>query len=393
MLNTLQRYIFRRIAVITLASFFAILAVVWVTQIITQIDFATTLGQSVFSFFKIAAALTPQLAALVLPISVVVGAVHVFTTMNADSELAVMSASGVSRGMKAVPVFAVAALASAFILVSNHFIEPRSNRAMRELLVSAHSDFLTSFVREGVFTRLGKDMTIYVDHRLPGNVLQGIMVSDTRDENTSLVYYAQTGAIGEIDGQDVMVMTNGEIQRENTKDGTLSIIRFNSYALSLSQFVSAGGGVAFGPQEMETADLANPDPEDRIYKHAPDWFVAEFHRRMTDWLYPILFAYVALVISGQAYSHRQARFNTFILGLGAAMGYRSAAYAVYSANRSDSSLWWLFYAIPIAAIVISAVMYQLGISVRVPDRLARTVEALNARVRQWRIRSARAKAA
>ena len=98
-MNTLQRYIFRRVAVIALGSFFAVLCVIWVTQIMTRIDFATWSGQSTYAFVKLAATLTPQLAALVLPIGIAIGVVQVFTTMNSDSALAVMSASGASRGM------------------------------------------------------------------------------------------------------------------------------------------------------------------------------------------------------------------------------------------------------------------------------------------------------
>ncbi|WP_193175556.1 LptF/LptG family permease [Oricola nitratireducens] len=390
-MNTLQRYIFRRISVITLASFFAVLAVVWVSQVLTRIDVATASGQSMFTFLKLAAVLTPQLAALVLPIAVVIGTVQVFTTMNADSELAVMSASGVSRQMIARPVLLVAILASLFVFVSNHFIEPRANRSLRDLLVSSRTDLLTSLIQEGVFTKIDDDLTIYVDRRLPGNALSGIMVSDTRDEHLALLYYAQSGAVGKVDGNDVMVMTNGQIQRKNLDDNSLSIIRFNSYAISLSQFASATDALYYFPQERETADLIDPDPNDWLFQSKPGWLYGEFHRRMTDWLYPILFAYVALVVAGQTRSHRQTRFNAFVLTIGATLVYRWAAYAVFNVNRLDGDLWWLFYAVPVVAIVISALMYRYGITIAVPDRVAAAYERFADHVRQLRIRAARAR--
>ncbi len=390
-MNTLQRYIFRRISVITLASFFAVLAVVWVSQVLTRIDVATASGQSMFTFLKLAAVLTPQLAALVLPIAVVIGTVQVFTTMNSDSELAVMSASGASRQMIARPVLLVAVLASLYVLVSNHFIEPRANRILRDLLVSSRTDLLTSLIQEGVFTRIDNDLTIYVDRRLPGNVLSGIMVSDTRDENLALLYYAQSGAVGKVDGNDVMVMTNGQIQRKNLDDNSLSIIRFNSYAISLSEFASATGTPFYFPQERETADLLDPYPDDSLFKNKPGWLYGEFHRRMTDWLYPILFAYVALVVAGQTQSHRQTRINAFVLTIGATLVYRWAAYAIFNVNRTNGDLWWLFYVVPIAAIIISALMYRYGITVAVPDRVAAAYERFADHVRQLRIRAARAR--
>ncbi|MFZ2100770.1 MAG: LptF/LptG family permease [Oricola sp.] len=391
-MNTLQRYIFRRIAVVTLASFFAVLAVVWVSQILTRIDFATGSGGSSIAFLKLAAVLTPQLAALVLPIAMTIGIVQVFTTMNADSELAVMSASGFSRGKIAWPVTLVAACAALFVFLSGHFIEPRANRELRDLLVSSRADLLTSLIREGVFTKLDKDLTIYVDRRMPGNALAGIMVSDTRDEELGLLYYAQSGAVGEIDGRDVMVMTNGQIHRKNQKDGTLSVIRFNSYAMNLSQFASAEGGMTYNPTERETADLLAPDPNDAAAQRYPGWVRAEINRRMTDWMYPFLFAFVALAVAGQTRSHRQARFNAFFLTVGGTLMYRWIAYAIYNVNRANSEHAWLFYAIPIGATAISIVMYRFGIQIGVPDRLVGRIEAILAHIRQMRVRAARARA-
>ena len=392
-MNTLQRYIFRRVTVLSLASFLSVLCVVWVTQVLAEIDFATNSGQSIVAFLKLAAVLTPQLAALILPIGVVIGTVQVFSTMNADSELAVMSASGVSRATIARPVLLVAGFASLFVLVSNHYIEPRANRALREILVSARTDLLTGLIREGTFTKLDDDLTIFVDRRLPGNVMEGIMVSDTRDEDLNLIYYAQSGAVGKVDDAEVMAMTNGQIHRKNMKDGTLSIIRFNSYAISLSQFASAGGGISYTPQERFTSELANPDPDDNLFKRQPGWIRGELHKRMTDWLYPILFALIALVAAGQTQSHRQSRFNTFFIALGAAMLYRWGSYAIYSANRANGDLWWLFYAVPIAAIALNIFMYSYGITVKVPDRLVTMFETATGRFRQIRIRAARARAA
>ncbi|QKV18418.1 LptF/LptG family permease [Oricola thermophila] len=377
----------------TLAAFVAVLAVVWVTQVLSRIDFATNSGQSIVAFLKLVVMLTPQLAAIVLPIAVVIGTVQVFSTMNGDSEMAVMSASGMSRGMIARPVLAIAGIASVYLLVSNHFIEPYANRTLRDVLVAARTDLLTTLVREGTFTKLEKDLTIYVDRRLPGNVLAGIMVSDTRDDDVHLIYYAQSGAVGKVDGKEVMAMTNGEIHRRNMGDGTQSIIRFNSYAISLAQFASSNSQTYYAPHERDSADLAYPDPNDRIFQNQPGWVRGELHRRMSDWLYPILFAYIALVVAGQTQSNRQTRFNTYFQGLGGALIYRWGAYAIYSANRNNPELWWLFYALPIGGIAANMTLYYMGVTISVPEPLINAWDNLARRVRQMRVRAARARAA
>lgn len=377
----------------TLASFFSVLGVVWVSQALTRIDFATGSGQSIAAFLELLGYLTPQLISLVLPFAVVIGTVQVFNTMNSDSELAVISASGVARGSVAIPVLAIAGLASAWLLVSNHFIEPAANRAVRQLVTAARSELITSVLREGVFKEVTPGLTIYIDKRLPGNQLGGIMVSDKREDNLDLIYYAQAGAVGKVDDKDVLVMNNGQIQRKDTRSDTLSIIRFNSYAINLSQFAAAGKKQTYFPHERETVTLLNPDPDDGIFKRQPGWVYGELHRRFSEWLYPILFAMIGLVVAGQTQSHRQTRFNAFFLGLGGAMLYRWGAYAIYNASKSDPGAWWMFYALPVAGIALNALMFGFGLTVKVPDAVARHFIGLQSRLHSMRVRMARARTA
>ena len=115
------------------------------------------------------------------------------------------------------------------------------------------------------------------------------MLSDRRDPEMNLLYYAEAGSIEEVDGNDVLLMSNGQIHRENRQEDSLSIIRFTSYAVSLSQFASASDGATYMPRERSSAALARPDPNDNLAKKWPGWVRGELHRRMSDWLYPILF--------------------------------------------------------------------------------------------------------
>lgn len=392
-MSTLQYYIFRRVGIFTLASFLSVLGVVIVSQALTRIDFATSSNQSILAFGQVLALLTPQLAGVVLPFAVVIGTVQVFNTMNGDSELTVMSASGVARMTIAFPVILVAFCASVFLFFSNNVLEPYSNRAVRDLLTEARTDLIATVLREGVFSEITNDLTVYIDRRLPGNRLAGIMLSDKRDPNVNLIYYAQSGAIGEVNGQDLLVMSGGQIQRKNMKDDSLSIIRFNSYAISLSSFTSADGGHSYYPYERDTLDLRSPDPNDKFFKQSPGWFYGEFHRRMTDWLYPILFAMIALTVAGQTQSHRQSRFNSFFLAIGGAVLYRWGAYITLNASRNDTEIWWVFYALPLGGIAANLLMYRYGIRVALPDAVMRRAAAVAEYANNLRARRARARTA
>ncbi|MEO0921105.1 MAG: LptF/LptG family permease, partial [Pseudomonadota bacterium] len=235
-MSTIERYIFRRVFFASFSAFAAMLAVVWITQAVTRIDFATGTAQSAFVFLTIMAYLTPQLISITLPFGILIGVVNVFNALNSDSELPVVASAGVSRRAILRPVMLVASLAAAFILISNHFIEPASNRAVRDTVVNARSDLLTSFITEGRFERPERDIVIYVDQKNPDGSLTGLMISDTREEGTQLNYFAQSAVVADVNGTEALAMREGQIHRRDSETGNVSIIRFDTYALSLAQF-------------------------------------------------------------------------------------------------------------------------------------------------------------
>ena len=90
------------------------------------------------------------------------------------------------------------------------------------------------------------------------------------------------------------------------------MIRFTSYAFDLSLFSAPRAEPFMFPKDRTLPYLLNPDPNDRVYKHKPQSFRAELHRRFTEWLYPLVFALIALAVAGDARSHREARINPLI---------------------------------------------------------------------------------
>lgn len=117
---------------------------------------------------------------------------------------------------------------------------------------------------------------------------------------TDLIYYAADGAIASTPTGDMLLMQNGEVQRRDVSDGTVSIIKFNSYAFDLSQFASAGDDFVIYAKDRPLSYLLNPDPNDPVLQTRPLRYKAELHRRLTQWLYPVVFAMIALAFAGDS---------------------------------------------------------------------------------------------
>jgi len=381
-LSTIERYIFRRVFFASFSAFAAMLAVVWITQAVTRIDFATGTAQSAFVFLTIMAYLTPQLISITLPFGILIGVVNVFNALNSDSELPVVASAGVSRRAILRPVMLVASLAAAFILISNHFIEPASNRAVRDTVVNARSDLLTSFITEGRFERPERDIVIYVDQKNPDGSLTGLMISDTREEGTQLNYFAQSAVVADVNGTEALAMREGQIHRRDSETGNVSIIRFDTYALSLAQFGSAGGEATYFLHEQDTSYLMNVPADDKFAQRWPGQARAEVTKRFIEWLMPFLFALVALAIIGQPQSHRTAGGIAMFMAFGGGMLYRWATYFAYNETKDSPELAIVLAGIPIIGILIGLIMFLRGIEFKGHEFVTHYGGQLYTRVRE-----------
>ncbi|MEO0542853.1 MAG: LptF/LptG family permease [Pseudomonadota bacterium] len=368
-MNTIEAYIFRRVFTASFSAFAAMLAVVWITQAVTRIDFATGTAQSAFVFLTIMAYLTPQLISITLPFGILVGVVNVFNALNTDSELPVVASAGVSRALILRPVMLVASFASLFVLVSNHFIEPSSNRAVRDTVVEARSDLLTSFIKEGRFERPENGLVIYVDQKNSNGQLVGLMISDTREEGAQLNYFAQTAIVTDVNGVEALAMTDGQIHRRETATGNVSIISFDTYALSLAQFGSAAGEATYFLHEQDTSYLWDVPDDDRLAQRWPGQARAELTKRFTEWMMPILFALVALAIIGQPQSHRTSGGIAMFIAFGGGMLYRWATYFAYNETKDSPDLAIVLAGIPIFGILLGLFMFLRGIEFKAHETL------------------------
>lgn len=321
-MNVLERYILRRMLVFVAGATAASLGIVWTVEALAKINVVTDTGQSIGTFLKIALFVLPTVVPIVLPFSVLIGITLTLSAMNTDSELPVIAATGAPRSVIFRPTLILACLAAVLMFMVNNVAEPYSRQIVRGMVASANSDLITLAVQEGTFKRVDQDVYVQVAKRLPNGELGGIFVSDSRDPLLDLIYYAKSGIIEKGEKSSLLLMSNGEVHRRNTKSGDLSIIRFTSYAFDLSAFMPTTGGVFLFPLDQTTDYLLNPDPKDAIFVKSPQRYQAELHKRFTQWMYPIVFALIGLVVAGSARSHRDVHLSPTMVAVGLAFAVR-----------------------------------------------------------------------
>ena len=368
-MNLIERYIFRRAARLTLVTLMATTVVVLITQVLIYVNVLTDSGQAISTFLKLAVMLVPAMAVVVMPFALLIGASQTLSSMNADSEIAVIEGAGGSQKITAKPILVLGMVLTLLTLGIAVFVEPWSNRQIRTIVAEAGADLVRLAVQSGSFKRLDEGLYIQIAEQLPGGGFGGIFIADMRDDKTELLYYARRGVILPQGERELLVMSDGEIQRRTVASGEISVIQFASYAIDFSQFSPAGKTRHFLPKERSTAFLLDPDPNDHIVKMRPAMIRSELNRRFSEWLFPVAFGLIAVYFAGGARSNRQERLWSLTVAGLVALGVRGAGFFFMNASGMSRPMTVLTYALPLVTIAIFATLLVSGRQLRIPPWL------------------------
>ena len=336
----------------------AALGIVWTVQVLAKINLVTDTGQSIGTFLKLASMLLPSVIPIILPFAVLIGVTQTLSTMGVDSEMAVIAASGAKRGVVVRPALLLAALASLFLLFITQIVEPYSRQTVRSMVASANADLLTLAIQEGSFKRVEDNLYVQIAKREANGVLSGIFIADSRDPAVDLIYYARDGVVTKTESASLLLMSNGEVHRRTLKDSALSVIRFKSYAFDLSAFTTAVGGIALYPKDRYMSYLLNPYKNDKTFQNQPQLYTAEIHKRLTVWIYPLLFALIALSVVGGVRSHRAAHFNITLVAGAATMFVRWLG--LYFEDLAENSMLGVYGLYMIPACVLACSLWAIA---------------------------------
>lgn len=372
-MKLLELYILRRIFQMFLVTLLPVLTIIWTIQVLGRINLVTDTGQSMGSFAVLASYILPTIVPVVVPFALVIGITQTLTAMNNDSELPVIDAAGATRSIIYRPVLILAAILSLFSFLVTNFVEPPSRVAARQMVAAAYADLLSSVIEEKNFRSIEDGLYVQISERHSGRVLKGVFVVDYRDPAFDLIYYAREGSIDE--SGTSLTMRDGEVHRK-AADGRISIIRFVSYAFDLSAMAKSEGGLPHYSSDRSLGFLLNPDPNDPLYKKSPDSYRTELHRRLSDWMYPLAFALVSLVIAGNTRSHRQRRVHPMVYALALAFLVRWLGFSATNLLERRPGFVALPYLVPLACSVVAIYMLATNRQFKAPAAVNQHISRL-----------------
>lgn len=379
-MNLIERYIFKKAGIAALVILCTLMGVVWIVQALREVDVITTNSQSIFTYLSITSLAVPGLALAIIPIALLLASIYTINNLNTNSELVVVSASGCSNWTIAKPLITLALICSLLTGLVGHVFAPLSLHKLQGFITDMRADLVSVIIKEGTFNTVEDGLTFHIGKRGAGGILNGILISDDRDPNVSIVYSANEGIVTRTNEGSFLLLNDGQIQQENRKDSTVTLIKYQSYLFDLSSF---SGSVLVKPRkakERVTLDLINPDPNDPVYKSQPGRYRSQIHERFAEMLWPFAYVFVILAFVGQARSSRQS-FSTSIAAASiTVIAARGLGFSSISALKSDPSAVLTVYALPLSCICFGIFFVLANRPATLPKSVVDQIEVMNGRL-------------
>jgi len=350
-LPRLSTYVLGQMIGPTLLFAFLLTAVIWLTQSLRLLDLVINRGQSAPTFVYLTILILPSLLVIILPIAFFAGTLFALNKLNSDSELVVMSAAGFSRAQITLPVLLAAAIVMALTYLCGLYLMPAGQRAMKDKVVDIRADIGAALLNEGEFNTPASGLTVFIRELNSDGTIRGVMVHDNRNKKSPVTYLAVRGQLAQTPAGARLIMFDGTVEQSSHAGGQLTVLNFQRDVFDLDQFAGPARATDRATSERYLSELFSPDP--KLMPKLRNAYIAEGHNRLSQPLYCIAFALIALaaVLRGRRARGANA-LRLALAALGAAV-VRIAGYGVQGLAVGSPSLVFLFYLIPLLGAAVA----------------------------------------
>ncbi|MBF0560880.1 MAG: LPS export ABC transporter permease LptF [Alphaproteobacteria bacterium] len=291
----ITRYILKQLTVGTLLVSAGLICILWLSQSLRFIDLLVKKGLTVLGFIKLTMLLLPNFAVIISPIALFAVILFTYNRLEMDRELVVLKTAGLSdiRLASGALVLGLAMTVVGYGLTL--YLVPESVQRFRAMQWAIRNDLSSVLLQEGTFTEVVHGVTVYVRSRTPEGELRGILVYDRRNPaKPPLIMLAERGALIMREDGPRVLMVNGNRQDLSDDGSRLGVLYFDSYTIELNALGGQGPEHSNDPRERSIKDLLTLTEQDGLETTDMRHFRVEAHQRLTEPLYNLSLAVLAL---------------------------------------------------------------------------------------------------
>ena len=302
----------------------------------------------------------PRLFSLLSPIAAFAAVLFVYNRMLGDRELIVMKSAGISPFRSILPTLYFGIALSFFNLYLNIWGIPQAEAAFNELEWKVKNDVSHLIFREGQFTEIQPNMTIFISKHEPDGSMSNLLLNDERNPKTKSTVSAEKGRIVYTNKGPRVILVNGVRQEINKQDHQFSSLSFKRYSVDLG-YNKTQKEKSEDAREKTTLELLNADEDKSLSEGEIRHYVVTGHKRLLNPFYNLLFALIGCL--GLVIGNFNRRGQTKIISLSILSMVILQSLSLTLENLAAKNLGFLIgmylnFAIPLALVAYLTFFYN-----------------------------------
>ena len=283
---TLRWYFLREIGVPFLLGIGVFTFILLIARMLKLVELVVNRSVPIFEIAKLFAYILPTFLEVTVPMALLLAVLLSFGRLSADSEIVALKTSGISLYQMIVPVMAFTAMVTVLALLLALYARPWGNTNLKASLYEIAKTRASAGLRERVFNDDFAGLVIYVEHlEPPGDKLDGILISDTRDPNQRNTVLAKSGyLVGNEEAHTITLrLLDGSIHTFLPGERSYHKTDFTTYDVSLNLAVALArfSQREKDAQEMTLGELRADIAQRRSEGRSVNSEMVELHRKFS----------------------------------------------------------------------------------------------------------------
>ncbi len=300
-LSATDRYLARLIALPLFSTLVIAAMLLVLDKMLRLFDFVAQEGGPVSVVWRMLANLLPEYLSLGIPIGLMLGILLAFRKLATTSELDALRAVGLSYGRLLRTPYIYTILLAVVNLGIVGYAQPYSRFAYERLRFELRSGALGASIKVGEFTKLGKHMTLRIEHSAnEGRDLSGIFVKADGKDGKTLAVTAEKGTFLATDDPDVIILrlANGVLVHDAPGYKTPRILSFTGHDLPIDlPRIEAFRGRGGKDRELTIPELVKVGRDVKAPLALRNESLANFHFRLVEVAMMLLLPLLAVALA------------------------------------------------------------------------------------------------
>jgi len=296
----------------------------------------------------------PSLLFFLMPITYLLAVIYTIYKIRQDRELVILKSIGLSNRNIITPVFTVGAVITLFNLFNSIYLMPISHAKFKDMNDYFQNEYATLLLQEKTFNTQGK-LTVYLDSKNKDGSLNGVFISDAREDGKQRIISAPHGNIRSTKAGPVFELSRGIQQETNTTTNKISMLAFDKYTFNIKKSRTSYANRARSPVELTVPEIIKYMPSNLSDKKN---YYATLNQRITWPLFILSLPLLASIILVSA--KYQRRYKMIQYAKCFVMCSSFMILSMLSISMINSGLWWMaiLYTVVASPFVISYSLLQ-----------------------------------